>query len=73
MRVPVMCGGQQVSQGDYIVADESGIVVIPKNRAAEIARKALYVKEREERIIKEIEDGKTVGGVMELDRWEKVL
>lgn len=70
--VPIRCGGVEVEPGDYILADENGVVVIPKKRALEVANRALYVWEKEERVRKEIHDGKTLGKVIELYKWEKV-
>lgn len=67
------CGGQKVRTGDWIVGDSSGVVVIPKERALEIANRALDVKEKEARIRKEITDGgRTLGSVLELLKWEKI-
>jgi regulator of RNase E activity RraA len=37
---PVCCGGVEVSPGDIVVADEEGIVVVPKLRSAEVLRAA---------------------------------
>lgn len=37
---PVTCGGIRVSPGDVVVADEEGIVVVPRARAAEILKEA---------------------------------
>jgi 4-hydroxy-4-methyl-2-oxoglutarate aldolase len=33
---PIQCGGVTVNAGDYIVADEEGIAVIPKDRLIEV-------------------------------------
>ncbi len=70
--VEIVCGGQTVREGDWIVGDESGVVVVPRERAVEIANRALDVKEHEDRIRAEIKEGKTLSEVMELDRWEKI-
>jgi regulator of RNase E activity RraA len=35
---PVRCGGVLVSPGDYVVADQDGIVVIPEDARGEVAR-----------------------------------
>jgi len=67
----ITCGGQIVSSGDWIVADESGVVVIPKTRAYEIARRAREVYNTELRIREELRRGKTLSEVMNLLRWEK--
>ena len=57
--------------GDWIVGDESGVVVIPSVRAYEIARRALEVRKNEERIREEIRRGSTLSEVSELIKWEK--
>ena len=67
----ISCGGQSVSPGDWIIADESGVVVIPKSRAYEIARRAKEVYKTELRIREELKRGKTLSQVMNLLRWEK--
>jgi 3-hexulose-6-phosphate synthase/6-phospho-3-hexuloisomerase len=67
----IRCAGQMVGPGDWIIADESGVVVVPKKRAYEIARRSLEVKKNEERIRAELRQGRTLAGVMNLLRWEK--
>jgi 3-hexulose-6-phosphate synthase/6-phospho-3-hexuloisomerase len=67
----ILCCGQTVRNGDWLIGDESGVVVIPKERAYEIARRALEVKKHEIRVREEIKQGKTLSIVMELKRWEK--
>nr|WP_320162716.1 3-hexulose-6-phosphate synthase [uncultured Methanoregula sp.] len=67
----IRCCGQQVSPGDWIIGDESGVVVIPAGRAYEIARRALEVRKNEERIREEIRRGSTLSTISELIKWEK--
>ena len=67
----IACCGQEVRPGDWIVADESGVVVVPRERAYEVARRAMEVKKTEERIREEIRRGKTLSEVSELLKWEK--
>ena len=67
----IRCCGQQVSPGDWIIGDESGVVVIPTARAYEVARRALEVRKNEERIREEIRRGSTLSTVSELIKWEK--
>ncbi|MCD6232272.1 DUF561 domain-containing protein [Candidatus Aerophobetes bacterium] len=69
--VPVRIGGITVFSGDWLVGDADGIIVIPQNKAIEIANRAMDVLERENRIREEIEEGRTLSSVMELLKWEK--
>ena len=70
--VEVTVGGQRVRPGDWIVGDLSGLVVIPRERAVEIANRALDVLEHENRVREEIRRGSTLSKVQKLERWEKV-
>lgn len=38
--VPVVCAGVKINPGDLISADEDGVVVIPKERAAEVLKRS---------------------------------
>jgi len=67
----IRCAGQYVRPGDWIIGDESGVVVVPQERAYEIARRALEVRKNEERIREEIKRGSTLSVVAELIKWEK--
>jgi len=70
--VEVVVGGQRVRPGDWIVGDLSGVVVVPRERAQEIANRALDVLEHENRVREEIQRGSTLGTVQKLERWERV-
>jgi 3-hexulose-6-phosphate synthase/6-phospho-3-hexuloisomerase len=67
----IQCGGQTVNPGDFIVGDDNGVVVIPQERAYEIARRAVEVEKNERRIRDEIKRGKTLSEVLYLEKWEK--
>jgi 3-hexulose-6-phosphate synthase/6-phospho-3-hexuloisomerase len=67
----IRCAGQYVRPGDWIIGDESGVVVVPQERAYEVARRALEVRKNEERIREEISRGSTLAEVSELIKWEK--
>ncbi|NBS12675.1 MAG: 4-carboxy-4-hydroxy-2-oxoadipate aldolase/oxaloacetate decarboxylase [Gammaproteobacteria bacterium] len=50
VNVPIVCGGQIVSPGDVIIADDDGVVVVPRDDAAEIASKSAAREAREDQI-----------------------
>ena len=70
--VEVTVGGQRVRPGDWIVGDASGLVVVPRERAQEVANRALDVLEHENRVREEIQRGSTLSAVQKLERWERV-
>ena len=70
--IEIVCGGQNVRNGDWVVGDDSGVVVVPKESAVEIGNRALDVMEKENRIREEIKRGSVLSVVMELEKWEKV-
>jgi len=68
----IVCGGVTVRTGDWIIGDESGVVVVSHENAVEVANRALDVLERENRIREEIKRGGTLSDVLKLEKWEKV-
>ena len=71
LNAEIKCGGEEVKPGDWIIGDDNGVVVVPKERAYEIARRAKEVWKNEERIREEIKGGKTLSQVLDLYKWEK--
>jgi 3-hexulose-6-phosphate synthase/6-phospho-3-hexuloisomerase len=67
----ISCCGQVVRPGDWIAGDMNGVVVIPRERAYEVARRAREVQKNEERIREEISRGGTLSSIQELEKWEK--
>ena len=67
----IICGGLMVRPGDWIVGDDNGVMVVPKEQAYEVARRAMEVRKNEERVRVEIERGKTLAQVVDLYKWEK--
>lgn len=68
----IVCGGVTVRTGDWVIGDESGVVVVPQEHALEVANRALDVMERENRVREEIQRGGTLSSVLKLEKWEKV-
>lgn len=61
---PVTIGGVVVNPGDLVMADSSGIVFIPADRAEEIATEAETIFRLEQAMAFEIDAGKPIGDVM---------
>lgn len=53
--VPVRCGGIEVGPGDYIVADEDGVAVAPKESYQEVLRMAEKMHREDQAILPLIE------------------
>jgi 3-hexulose-6-phosphate synthase/6-phospho-3-hexuloisomerase len=71
INVPIRCGGMSVRPGDYIIGDADGVIVVPKEKAVEVANRAVDVLERENRLREEIKKGSTLAKITELKKWEK--
>jgi len=50
---------------------QGAAVVVPKERAYEIARRSVEVEKNESRIRDEITRGSTLSKVLRLEKWEK--
>lgn len=71
INVPIEIEGMKFHPGDYVIASLDGILRVPKERALEITNRALDVKEKEDRIMEEIKQGKTLSELSDLYKWEK--
>ncbi len=69
--IPIRISGVRVSPGDWIIGDDDGVCVIPREKAVEYTNRAMDVLERENRLRKEIQAGSTLSQVGYLLRWEK--
>jgi 3-hexulose-6-phosphate synthase/6-phospho-3-hexuloisomerase len=69
----IQFGGQLIKTGDWIIGDDSGVIVVPQDIAQEIANRALDVKEHENRIREEIKKGGSLSSVLKLKKWEKKI
>jgi len=71
INVAVKVGGKRIFPGDWLVGDDDGVVVIPRDKVVEVANRAMDVLEKENRLRGEIEEGSTLSQVAYLEKWEK--
>jgi len=60
---PVPCGGLTISTGDYVVADETGAVVVPAARFEEVLKTAADLHRRDEAFQRAIDSGESFGQI----------
>ena len=60
VNVPVTCAGVMVNPNDIIVADEDGVAVVPRAKAAEVLKRAQELDDTEHRMYPFIEKFKSM-------------
>lgn len=50
-QIPVECGGVTVNPGDIIIAGEDGVVVVPKEHAQAVLKRAQEIDDRETKMV----------------------
>lgn len=65
VNVPVAISGVQVRPGDIMLGDDSGVLVIPKEKAEEVLTLARHIEEVEQKIIAEVKNGSTLKAARE--------
>src|SRR2546430_15489798 len=60
VNVPVTCAGVRVNPGDIVTADEDGVAVVPKAKAAEVLKKSQELDDIEHRMIPFIEKFRSI-------------
>src|SRR5690349_18135962 len=60
VNVPVTCAGVRVNPGDIVTADEDGVAIVPKAKAADVLKKAQDLDDTEHRMIPFIEKFKSI-------------
>ncbi len=70
--IPISISGITINNGDWVIGDSDGLMVMPKCEAKEMANHAMDWLEKENRLREEISRGKTsLGEVTELLKWTK--
>src|SRR5258706_15658310 len=65
LNVPVTCAGVRVNPNDIIVADEDGVAVVPRTKAADVLKKAQQLDDTEHQMLPFIEKFKSIKQAVE--------
>ena len=68
--VPVICGGIEVHDGDIVLGDCDGVVVVPREQEDEVFERALVKYEKEKHIVDQLLAGKTT---LEIYGFDKLI
>jgi regulator of RNase E activity RraA len=60
LNVPISCGGVTVSPGDAILADDNGVVVIPRVRLEKVIKEAIAFHQKEADLLAFLRDNPDV-------------
>ena len=63
--VPVTCGGVLVRNGDWIVADKTGVVVVPVESLPQVLKLLRQYDDKETRMVPLIKETKSMGKALE--------
>ena len=69
---PIEIGGVSLAPGDYVIADNSGVVIVPQDRVAEVVPEAENIVAREQAMAKDVMAGTSVVEVMGIN-YEQML
>lgn len=69
---PIEIGGVSLEPGDYVIADNSGVVIVPQSRVAEVVPEAESIVAREQAMARDVVNGKSVAEVMGVN-YEQML
>ena len=64
--IEIECGGVRVRPGDFIIGDDDGVTVVPRQIAREVIEEAVVVVRREETIKARLARGETTLEILEI-------
>jgi len=64
--VPVTCGGVLVHPGDWIVADKTGVVVVPRPSLSQVLKLLRQYDEKETKMVPLIKETKSMGKALQI-------
>jgi len=68
INVPISCAGVSINPGDIVMGDANGVVAIPSKHTNSVLSHAQKIQTREKEIIEQMEQGKTLFNILELEK-----
>ena len=65
--------GVPVSPGDLVIADGSGVIIVPRDHAEDVIAAAAVIAARESRMPAAVRDGRSIVEVMETGGYESMV
>jgi len=69
VNAPISCGGVAVNPGDAVLADDSGILIVPKEDIEKVIIEALMFQDREVMILDRISKGEKLSDISNLPKF----
>ncbi len=70
VQVPLMIEGIKIMPGDWVFADDNGVLILPKSKLSEIIHRAENVDKTEVRILAALKEGKRLENIRLQEGYE---
>ncbi|MEN6329701.1 MAG: RraA family protein [Methanobacteriaceae archaeon] len=64
VNVPLQIEGLTVTPGDFVMADDGGVVVVPQDKLLETLKESLKIKDKEEEILRLLNEGQSLSKIL---------
>jgi len=64
VNIPIKIGDFTVEPGDFVLADDGGVVVVPRDKLQETLKESVIIKKTEEKILKQLNQGQFLSDIL---------
>jgi 4-hydroxy-4-methyl-2-oxoglutarate aldolase len=69
INIPVSVAGLPVTPGDIVLGDSDGVVVVPRDQAADVLKRSQEILQKEEDLREKIDRGELIFDILELQKY----